>query len=237
MNDTLGHLAGERLLAAIARRLDQVTRALDSLCRFGGDEFIYLAEGLTSPGKAEVVARRLLNALVESFSIVGAQLAQRASIGIVVWDEKSANCGEIVQHADVALYEAKRAGKSHHVIFDLERHHQPVSQLALVEELRRSFHAGQLVMHFQSIVDLTSNEVVGLEALMRWLHPERGWVPPSVFIPLAEQSDLFWSSVPSPFVRRWGRLVRGLTRTTTAHDRTSRSICRLDSFMTTLSSR
>jgi Amt family ammonium transporter len=77
------------------------------------------------------------------------------------------------------------------VIFDPERHHQPVSQLALVEELRHSFHAGQLVLHFQPIVDLTSNEVVGFEALMRWLHRERGWVRPSVFIPLAEQSDLF----------------------------------------------
>jgi diguanylate cyclase (GGDEF)-like protein len=77
VNDSLGYLAGDKLLAAIARRLEQVTRASDSLCRFGGDEFIYLAEGLTSPGKAEVVARRLLNALVEPFSIVGAQLAQR----------------------------------------------------------------------------------------------------------------------------------------------------------------
>lgn len=102
----------------------------------------------------------------------------------------------------MALYEAKRAGKGRHVIFDPERHHQPVSQLALVEELRHSFHAGQLVMHFQSIVDLTPNGVVGLEALMRWLHPERGWVPPSVFIPLAEQSGIFCSSAPSPFVRR-----------------------------------
>jgi diguanylate cyclase (GGDEF)-like protein len=191
VNDSFGHLAGDKLLAAIARRLEQVTRAPDSLCRFGGDEFIYLAEGLTSPREAESVARRLLNALVEPFSIVGAQLKQRASIGIVVGDEQCANCGEIVQHADVALYEAKRAGKGHQVIFDPERHHQPISQLALVEELRHSFHAGQLVLDFQPVVDLTSNEVVGFEALMRWLHRERGWVRPSVFIPLAEQSDLF----------------------------------------------
>lgn len=97
VNDSLGHLAGDKLLAVIARRHEQVTRASDLLCRFGGDEIIYLAEGLTSPGEVESVARRLLNALVEPFSIVGAQLAQRASFGIVVRDEKSANCVEIVQ--------------------------------------------------------------------------------------------------------------------------------------------
>ena len=125
VNDSLGHLARDKLPGAIARRLEQVTRASDSLCRFGGDEFNYLAEGLTSPGEAEGAARRLPNKLVEPFSIAGAQLALRASIGIVVWDEKSANCGEIVQHADVALFEAKRAGKGHQVIFDPERHHQP----------------------------------------------------------------------------------------------------------------
>src|ERR1017187_1967524 len=113
VNDSFGHLAGDKLVAAIARRFEQVTRASDSLCCFGGDEIIYLAEGLTSPREAESVARRLLNALVEPFSIAGAQRTQRASIGIVVWDEKCANCVEIVQPADVALYEAKRAGKGH----------------------------------------------------------------------------------------------------------------------------
>ncbi len=109
----------------------------------------------------------------------------------MVWDEKSTDCDEIVQHAQVALDEATRAGKGHHVIFDPERHHPPVGQVALVEVLRHSVHAGKLVMHFQPIVDLTSNEVVGFEALMHWLHPERGCVPPRVSILLFEQSNPF----------------------------------------------
>ena len=109
----------------------------------------------------------------------------------MVGDEKSTDCDEIVQHAELALDEATRAGKGHHVIFDPERHHPPVGQVALVEVLRHSVHAGKLVMHFQPIVDLTSNEVVGFEALMHWLHPERGCVPPRVSILLFEQSNPF----------------------------------------------
>jgi diguanylate cyclase (GGDEF)-like protein/PAS domain S-box-containing protein len=190
VNDSFGHLGGDKLLAAIANRLAQVTRTSDSLCRFGGDEFVYLAEGLTSADQADGVAKRLLDALVEPFYIAGTPLDQHASIGVVVWDQSSAHCDEIIEHADVALYEAKREGKGHHVIFNPGMYQAPATQIALVQELRDCFHAGQFTMHYQPIVDLSTDVVVGFEALMRWLHPERGWVPPSVFIPLAEQSDL-----------------------------------------------
>jgi diguanylate cyclase (GGDEF)-like protein/PAS domain S-box-containing protein len=190
VNDTFGHLAGDKLLASIASRLEQVTRVSDSLCRFGGDEFIYLAEGLSSTEEALAVATRLLGVLDEPFTLGGTSINQGASIGSVVWDKSSAHVSDVVQHADVALYEAKRAGKGHHVVFDADAHYQPLAKVDLENEMRASFHAGQFVMHFQPIVDLTTNEVVGFEALMRWLHPERGWVPPSVFIPIAEQSDL-----------------------------------------------
>jgi diguanylate cyclase (GGDEF)-like protein/PAS domain S-box-containing protein len=190
VNDSLGHLAGDKLLAAIGERLEQVTRTSDSLCRFGGDEFVYLAEGLTSAVQAEGVANRLLATFVEPFFIAGTRLEQHASIGVVVWDESSARCGEIVEHADVALYEAKHEGKGHHVLFNPGMHQPPVAQSEPVQELRDCFHAGQFTMHYQPIVDLASEVVAGFEALMRWLHSERGWVPPSVFIPLAESSDL-----------------------------------------------
>jgi diguanylate cyclase (GGDEF)-like protein/PAS domain S-box-containing protein len=190
VNDTHGHLVGDQLLVAIARRLEQVARTSDTLCRFGGDEFLYLADGLSSAAEAEQVALRLTEALAEPFSVTGIHIGQHASIGVVVWDATRADYAEIVQDADVALYEAKRSGKGHHVLFTAGMHQQAVSSFALVQDLRRALISGEISMHFQPIVDLTITGVVGFEALMRWQHPERGWVPPAVFIPLAEQSDL-----------------------------------------------
>ena len=190
VNDTHGHHVGDQLLAAVARRLEQVTRSSDSLCRFGGDEFLYLAEGLITPAEIEPLATRLLDALAEPFFIAGSNLEQHASIGVVVWDGSSTDSTELIQDADVALYEAKRRGKGHHVVFTPSMHHEAVSHFALLQDLRHALQSGELLMHYQPIVDLATKEVVGFEALMRWPHPERGWVPPSVFIALAEPSDL-----------------------------------------------
>lgn len=190
VNDTHGHLVGDQLLVAIARRFDQVTRSSDTLCRLGGDEFLYLAEGLTAVKGAELVAARLLETLVEPFYVAGVHLEQQASIGVVVFDGGSTDCTQCVRDADVALYEAKRQGKGHHVVFTAAMHEQAVSRFELLQDLRRAPGVGEISMHYQPIIDLSTNEVVGLEALMRWQHHERGQVPPSVFIPLAEQSDL-----------------------------------------------
>jgi diguanylate cyclase (GGDEF)-like protein len=190
VNDTLGHLAGDQLLIAIARRLEKVTRASDTLCRFGGDEFLYLAENLSSPSDAEHTATRLLEALAEPFFIAGVRVEQHSSIGVVVSDGTRANNSECVQDADVALYEAKREGKGHFVVFESSMHQQAASRFALIQELRHALQGGELSMHYQPIVDLVTTDIVGFEALMRWRHPQRGWVPPSVFIPLAEQSEL-----------------------------------------------
>ena len=190
VNDTHGHHVGDQLLAAVGRRLEQVTRSSDSLCRFGGDEFLYLAEGLISPSEVEALATRLLDALVEPFIIAGSKLEQHASIGVVVWDGSSTDSTELIQNADVAMYEAKHRSKGHHVVFTSSMQREAVSHFALVQELRLALQAGELLMHYQPIVDLATKEVVGFEALMRWPHPERGWVPPGVFIALAEPSDL-----------------------------------------------
>jgi diguanylate cyclase (GGDEF)-like protein/PAS domain S-box-containing protein len=189
-NDTLGHLVGDQLLVMIARRLEGVTRASDTLCRFGGDEFLYLAEGLASVAEAEQVAERLLGVFSEPLIVAGKSIEQLASIGIVVWDATGGDVHEIIQDADVALYEAKREGRGRYVLFTPEMHHQTANRFALTQELRHALCAGELSMHYQPIVNLGTTEVVGFEALMRWQHPERGSVPPSVFIPLAERSDL-----------------------------------------------
>jgi diguanylate cyclase (GGDEF)-like protein/PAS domain S-box-containing protein len=190
VNDAHGHLVGDQLLTGLARRFEFVTRSTDTLSRFGGDEFLYLAEGLSTPEEAEDVAARLIDVLAEPFSIHGLSLEQHASIGIVVFDGTSEDASELIQRADVALYEAKRLNRGRFSMFTPSMHQQAVSHFELVQELRRALQTGDLSMHYQPIVDLDSTHVVGFEALMRWQHPERGWVPPSSFIPLAEQSDL-----------------------------------------------
>jgi diguanylate cyclase (GGDEF)-like protein/PAS domain S-box-containing protein len=191
VNDVFGHLIGDQLLVSIAKRFEKVTRTSDTICRFGGDEFLYLAEGLSSPDEAEKIAGRLLTALDEPFTFDDVHLEQHASVGIVVWDSKSTNTNvELIQNADASMYEAKRRGHGHLVVFTPEIRQEAVSRFALVLELRQALTSGELQMHYQPIIDLSTSEVVGFEALMRWPHPERGWVPPDVFIPIAEQSDL-----------------------------------------------
>ena len=190
VNDAHGHMTGDQLLIGIARRFELVTRSSDTLSRFGGDEYLYLAEGLERPEEAEEVAKRLLEVLAEPFVFDGAHFEQHASIGITVFGEGGDETKEFIQNADMALYEAKRTGKGHYVVFTPNLHQQAVSRFALTQDLRQAARAGELAMHYQPIVNLTTLQVVGFEALMRWRHPERGWVPPTVFIPIAEESDL-----------------------------------------------
>src|SRR5665213_1582773 len=179
-----------RTVGAFANRLELITRSADTLCRFGGDEFLYLAEGLVSAKEAEVLAERLIRVIAEPYNIAGFLIEQRASVGIVIWDSTCTSFSETIQNVDAALYEAKRNVRGHHVVFTPTMHQNAVSRFSLVQELRHAFNAGDLAMHYQPIADLATSEVVGFEALMRWHHPERGWVAPNDFIPLAEKSDL-----------------------------------------------
>jgi len=192
VNDVFGHLIGDQLLVSIAHRFEKVTRATDTICRFGGDEFLYLAEGLNSPDEAQRIAERLLGALDEAFVFDDVHIEQRASVGIVVWDgaDTDINSVELVQNADASMYEAKRRGHGQLVVFTPEIRQEAVSRFALIQELRHAVTSGELQMHYQPIIDLSTSDVVGFEALMRWQHPTQGWVPPDVFIPIAEQSDL-----------------------------------------------
>ena len=192
VNDTLGHVVGDELLVALARRFEQVTRSTDTLCRFGGDEFTYLAAELVSPDQAEEVAERLLGVLAKPFSLAGTQVQQHASIGVVVLEGTGKAWTDLIGDADAALYEAKRQGKGHHVLFTPTMREKAVSRFELLRDLGRSVSSGELSMHYQPIVDLTTSELVGFEALMRWQHPKWGQVHPEVFIPLAEQSDLIF---------------------------------------------
>lgn len=192
VNDTFGHTIGDQLLTTIAHRLELETRSSDTLCRFGGDEFLYLAEGVTSIAEAEMIGLRLLEVIAEPLVVNGVTIEQTASLGIATWEDEDTDPSDVIRDADVAMYAAKRQRltSSHLTVFTPELREQATRRFSLVHELRRSLHTGELTMHYQPIVDLETVEVVGFEALMRWLHPERGLIVPSVFIPLAEQSDL-----------------------------------------------
>ena len=190
VNHTHGHVVGDALLVEVAGRLESATRGCDTLCHLGGDEFLYLAEGLDSIAQAEDIAQRLLDILTQPFSCSGALLEQHASIGIVLWKGTRADSTELIRNAGEALRETKTLKRGNFTFFTGNLHERAVDRFTLLQELRHALHAGELSMYYQPIVDLHSTMVVGFEALMRWRHPQRGFIPPDVFIPLAERSDL-----------------------------------------------
>ncbi len=190
VNDTHGHLIGDQLLVAVARRLQEVSRTSDTLSRFGGDEFLYLVEGVHQAEQAEHVAERLLAALEEPFVILGIEIEQRASIGVAIWDTTTPIDAPIIEEADLALYEAKRLGRSRYAVFSASLRQHSMGRFEQLQELRHALDAGEIVMHFQPIVDAAGSRVVGFEALMRWNHPTRGLIGPSEFLALAETSDV-----------------------------------------------
>ncbi len=218
VNDTFGHQIGDQLLVNLARRLEKVTRSPDTLCRFGGDEFIYLAEGIADETDAEKIIQRLFGVFTEPFLIAGIQIEQSASIGAAVSDAASDNgYTTLIQNADIAVYEAKSQGQGQYVLFTAPMSELVSNRFALTQDLGHALARDELSMHYQPIVDLGTGGIVGYEALMRWQHPERGWVPPDVFIPLAEQSDLivklgsFALGEAIATATTWERAVRDFT--------------------------
>jgi diguanylate cyclase (GGDEF)-like protein/PAS domain S-box-containing protein len=188
INDSLGHAAGDQLLALVARRLLDATRGSDTVARLGGDEFAVLL-GRVCGEEATLVAGRVTRALRTPFSIDAREVLVGASVGIAVAAVGDTS-DHLLRNADLALYEAKAHGKGGHALFASSMHAAAVERLELEGELRRALDEHQLVLHYQPIVDLASRATVGVEALVRWRHPERGLLSPAVFIPLAEATGL-----------------------------------------------
>jgi diguanylate cyclase (GGDEF)-like protein len=188
VNDTLGHDTGDLLLQELARRLRETLRTNETLARLGGDEFGILLPG-ASVEEAMFCAARIHAAFEAPFTLRGLALAVRTSVGIAAFPEHGEDLDELLQHADVAMYVAKdaRAGTS---IYDAAEDENDAARLALAGELRRAIEDDELVLHFQPIAELGSGEIVGAEALVRWDHPERGFIQPGDFIPLAERMGL-----------------------------------------------
>jgi diguanylate cyclase (GGDEF)-like protein/PAS domain S-box-containing protein len=199
INDTLGHDAGDELMRQIAARLRSVLRASDALLgddtanvvsRYGGDEFLLLMNDLTSPEGAAAIGERLLNALSPVYDIHGTAVRSSASIGIVTSDQCDTTAEHIVRNADVAMYEAKRAGRACCVMFNEAMHVRLTRHMTIEHGLRHALDAGELYLEYQPIVDVTTGEMVSAEALVRWVHPTLGRIAPSEFIPIAEESEL-----------------------------------------------
>ena len=189
VNDGRGHGAGDDLLKAVAARLWDTVRTGDTLARLGGDEFAVLIES-DDPDVPLSMAERILDGLQLPFPVSGGSARIRASIGIATATSSGVLADELLRDADVAMYAAKDAGKGRFELFRPGLHRQLINRLELEADLARAIENDELVVHYQPIVDLTSGEATGLEALMRWNHPDRGLVTPAEFIPIAESSGL-----------------------------------------------
>jgi diguanylate cyclase (GGDEF)-like protein len=190
VNDSLGHEAGDELLRIAARRLQECVREADLLFRMGGDEFTVLLENVKGPEEAAAVAARMLDAIAEPLELKGHELAPTASIGIALYPRDDDTGERLVKSAYTAMYRAKDLGRNRYAFFTREMNARVETQLALEAGLQRALRNDEFVLHYQPRVSAATRRAVGVEALLRWRHPERGLVPPGEFIPLLEESGL-----------------------------------------------
>ena len=189
VNDTLGHESGDVLLREVGQRLQHSLRAGDTVARLGGDEFAILASGLEDADDALVVARKLRQAVEWPFTLRGLTLEVEASIGIAIFPEHGTDADTLLRHADVAMYQSKGA-HSGAGIYSPERDVYSPDRLKLLGELRRAIEQSELVLYYQPKISLRTSELLGFEALVRWLHPEQGLLAPERFLPFAEHTGL-----------------------------------------------
>ena len=190
LNDSLGHAFGDQMLAAVASRLEGLLRPSDTACRLGGDEFAVLVEDLTGGIDATVVAGRILDSIRQPFVVEGKEVVTAASVGIAIADTFETTPDDLLRNADVAMYTAKGRGRNRFELFKPSMHKAMLDRLDLEADLRRAVERNEFVLHYQPTVALATGRISGMEALVRWNSPERGMVPPGMFIPVAEDTGL-----------------------------------------------
>jgi two-component system CheB/CheR fusion protein len=189
VNDSLGHAAGDTLLKQVAKLMRGMVRAVDTVARFGGDEFALLIEN-TSVGEIENTARRLCAAIGRA-TYLGDQMTHvGASIGIAVFPDDSKDADILLKHADTAMYEAKAKGKGFYQFFTTRMMEQADNRLRMENGLRNALEHDQLVLYYQPQIELETQQLIGIEALVRWLDPEQGFISPALFVPMAEKCGL-----------------------------------------------
>src|ERR1051325_5917863 len=190
INDSLGHTHGDLLLVAFAERLERTLRPIDTLARFGGDEFAILLSGMTDATDAVRVAQRIQDELSQPFVLDKNSAFATASIGIALSSSGYDRADDILRDADIAMYRAKENGKARYEVFDHGMHARAVSRLQLESDLRQAIERNEFCVYYQPIVSLQTGRLAGFEALVRWNHPRRGLVSPADFIPVAEETGL-----------------------------------------------
>ncbi|WP_432822486.1 sensor domain-containing protein [Trichloromonas sp.] len=190
INDTLGHGAGDALLQSVAGRLQKCLRDVDTVARFGGDEFVILLAGLDDEQDPSIFARRILDAIASPVTIDEKELFTTASIGIAVYPTDGTDAETMLRKADIAMYEAKELGRNTYQFFSAELNSKTLERLQLETSLRQALARNELFLSYQPQLDLNSGEIIGIEALLRWCHPEKGLVPPEYFIPVAEETGM-----------------------------------------------
>ena len=190
VNDTLGHHLGDELIAAVTKRLGGIVRGEALVARLGGDEFAIITPGATDHNTLMAIADRILASVCHPYSIMGHTIVIGASVGIAVVDHPSLTAADAMRYADMALYRAKNEGRRRACIYDAQMNADIVERKQLEADLRRAIDTDGLELAYQPVFSADGERVVGAEALARWRHPERGAIPPSEFIPVAEQSGL-----------------------------------------------
>jgi len=190
INDSLGHSVGDDLLKACAERLRQDVPPTAMVARLGGDEFVIVVEHVAEPSSAEALANGVLRRLSEEIDVNGLPLRVSASVGVAFYPRDGSNAGELLHSADAAMYVAKQSGRNTFRVFEPQMNHTTLKSLILQRDLHRALTGGELSVSFQPKFSVASQSVTGVEALIRWRHPELGEIPPLEFIPIAERSGL-----------------------------------------------
>jgi diguanylate cyclase (GGDEF)-like protein len=190
INDSLGHVAGDQMLISTARRLEECLRPVDMVARLGGDEFAILLNGVEEHADVIRVAERVQRELTRPLNLNGHEVYTTASMGITLSTNGYEHPENILRDADTAMYHAKEKGKARYEIFDAVMHARAVARLQLENDLRRALERHELAVYYQPIISLADGRISGFEALVRWHHPQRGFVSPADFIPIAEETGL-----------------------------------------------
>ncbi|MFW6088418.1 MAG: putative bifunctional diguanylate cyclase/phosphodiesterase [Gemmatimonadota bacterium] len=190
INDTLGHDAGDDLLREVAERLEATLRDSDVVARMGGDEFVVLLPTIENEEQVASVARKVLGSLAQPFILLGEKFTVTASVGVSLFPQDGDDVQALMKNADIAMYEAKEAGKNAFRFFSQQMGSESRERLDLEASLRQALVRGEFELHYQARRDLESGRITGMEALLRWVHPTLGTVKPSKFLPLAEETGL-----------------------------------------------